>query len=83
MNIHDSKINQTWEAIDVGGTTNNFLIENINISDSYAYGVKIPHYASNGVVRNVQIANSAFSGVILAGQVSDIKFLKTKYNVSY
>lgn len=72
--ITDSDISQTWEAIDVGGHSNNIHIQNLDIIDSFAFGLKFPHYAYQADVKSINITRSGYSGVVLAGNVNHLNF---------
>lgn len=72
LRIAHAIIDNTWEGIDLGGASKDFLLEDLEISNSHAFAVKIPHTADGGVVRNSVIRNSGYSGVVLAGVVKNI-----------
>jgi hypothetical protein len=68
VTITNGRISNTGEGIDTFGTGG--TISNVEISNSYQFGLKFIHGASRNSVSNVQIRNSGIAGVTFSGSQS-------------
>jgi len=68
----NTQISDSWEGIDIGGTVSNVSIESASIRDSFAFGIKLGHQASNVLIRDSQISGAGLAGVVLYGAVKRI-----------
>ncbi len=73
LGIYDTTIARTWEGIDLTGQwVRNFRLANIEIRDSHAFGLKLVHAATDGVVDDLRVSHSGLAGVVVAGPVADV-----------
>ena len=68
VDISNGKIVDTGEAIDTFGSRG--TIRNVDIADSYQFGLKFIHGASGNRVSDVRIVNSGLAAVTFSGSLS-------------
>ncbi len=68
VDISNGKIVDTGEAIDTFGSGG--IIRNVDIADSYQFGLKFIHGASDNRVSDVRIVNSGIAAVTFSGSLS-------------
>lgn len=73
LGIYDTTVSRTWEGIDLTGQwVRGFRIRNVALRNSHAFGLKLVHGASDGVVDGLTVSHAGLSGVVVAGPVRDV-----------
>lgn len=74
--IHGAKVDTVWEGIDIvggGGAVRHLLIDDLSVSNAFAFGLKIGQTVVGTRVSRLQVANVGLAGLILSGAVSDAR----------
>lgn len=81
ITLNHPRISQVWEGIDVlaGGTgVRNLTIKDAEISDIFAFGIKLGYNLSDAQIDGARIARSALNGIIVYGPVRNAAIRDTK-----
>jgi hypothetical protein len=74
--IKDCKISNVWEGIDMTGQGNDgFVHENVETSDTFAYGFKYAHPQKNGKVINCTATRANFHAFTISDKSENIEFV--------
>jgi hypothetical protein len=72
LHISATSIADTWEGIDLSGIgVAPFVLQDLTIKNSFAYGIKVVHGSRNGQILNSTISYSGYNGVVFADDVND------------
>jgi len=73
VGIAKTRIARTWEGIDLTGQfVTGFRLRDLVVDDSFAFGLKLVHAATDGAIERVRVARSGFAGIVIAGTSSDV-----------
>lgn len=75
----DTRIDRTWEGIDIVGSGNgvaNVLIDGARITDSFSIGVKMGNRVTSASLRNSVVDGAGLAGIMLYGPANGIRLEK-------
>jgi hypothetical protein len=73
FHISTTEIAHTWEGIDFTGTgVQQFVLQDLEIKNTFAYGIKVVHGSRSGWILNSNISYSGSNGIVFQNEVDDV-----------
>jgi Right handed beta helix region len=82
LHVSATSIAHTWEGIDLTGSAgvDQFVLQDLTISNSFSFGIKVVHGSRSGQILNSTISYSGSNGIVFANEVND--FILSGLNVN-
>lgn len=76
--IREASIGDVWEGVDViaGEGVTGLLLEDVQISRAFAFGLKLGYRLQNAVVSRLRVSGAGIAGIAIHGPVDNVRISK-------